>query len=264
MLLKKKNTILERITEAFVALDANWCYTHMNKKAGEIFNRDPEQMIGKHIWTEFPEGLNQPFHLAYEKAMATQQYVHVEEHYKPYDLWFENHIYPSPNGLSIFFRDISERKRSEETLRKANERFEKATEATNDAIWDWDIENQTFLRSNGIDKFFGENTHKSLNEDEFWTDRFHPDDLPIIQQSIQLAINDPLVSRWEMEYRILKQTGETGHVVDKGIIIRNQDGKAIRMVGAMTDISDRKRHEVELLELNESLKKTCARARTNQ
>ncbi|WP_035456562.1 PAS domain S-box protein [Algoriphagus terrigena] len=253
--LEEKNTILERITEAFVALDSNWCYTHMNKRAGEVFNRDPDQMIGKHIWTEFPEGLNQPFHHAYEKAMATQQYVHVEEHYKPYDLWFENHIYPSANGLSIFFRDISERKRSEETLRKANERFEKATEATNDAIWDWEIENQTCFRSNGIDKFFGENTYKSLKEDEFWTDGFYPEDLPLIQHSIQEAINDPLVSRWEMEYRIRKQTGEIGYVVDKGIIIRNKEGKAIRMVGAMTDISDRKTHEVELLKLNESLEK---------
>src|SRR5215470_2226228 len=102
--------IFERISDAFVALDKNWCYTYMNKKAGEIFDRDPAAMIGKHIWTEFPEGIDQPFYRAYYKAMDEQEYIHLEEYYAPYDRWFENHIYPSSNGLSIFFRDVTERK----------------------------------------------------------------------------------------------------------------------------------------------------------
>ena len=75
--------ILERITDAFVSLDNNWVYTYMNRKAGEIFNRNPAEMIGKHIWTEFPEGVGQPFHKAYEKAMADQKYIYLEEYYIP-------------------------------------------------------------------------------------------------------------------------------------------------------------------------------------
>lgn len=139
--LEEKNSILERITEAFVSLDANWCYTYMNKQAGEIFSRDPEKMIGKHIWTEFPEGLNQPFHLAYEKAMATQEYTHVEEYYAPYNLWFENHIYPSPDGLSIFFRDITLRKEADRRLREAYDEKNQIVESISDAFFtvdrDW-------------------------------------------------------------------------------------------------------------------------------
>jgi len=397
--LEEKNTILERITEAFVSLDKDLNYTFMNKKAGEIFNRDPEQLIGKHIWTEFPEGINQPFYLAYKQAMATQQYIHTEQHYKTSDLWFENHIYPSPDGLSIFFRDISgrkrsekklliseqkyrrlalklqsqqvhltnaqevakvgswetdlsnlkltwsdetyrifdtdrenfepthenfqnyvhpldrekvdkaladstqdthqtqhriehrilttsgeekvveerwkvtfgdtgepllavgscqditERKKAEETILKANERFEKVTEATNDAIWDWDLENKSYFRSRGIEKFFGTAASKTLNEDDFWTDKFHPEDLQKIRESIESALQDPEADRWEMQYRIFKENGEIGYILDKGIIIRDTLGKALRMVGAMTDISDRKLHEEELLKLNESLQK---------
>src|SRR5438105_11254198 len=86
--------ILERISDAFVALDNKWCYTYMNKKAGEIFNRDPSEMIGRHIWTEFPEGIGQPFCKAYHEAMEKQHYIHIEEYHQPYDLWFESHIYP--------------------------------------------------------------------------------------------------------------------------------------------------------------------------
>src|SRR4029077_17467757 len=86
---------IERVSDAFVALDKNWCYTYMNKRAGEIFNRDPKKMIGKHIWTEFPEGIDQPFYKAYYQAMEEQKYIHLEKYYQPYDRWFENRIYPS-------------------------------------------------------------------------------------------------------------------------------------------------------------------------
>ncbi|HLF47362.1 MAG TPA: PAS domain S-box protein [Chitinophagaceae bacterium] len=128
--IKKKATeltdVFERITDAFVALDKNWCYTYMNKKAGEIFNRDPEKMIGRHIWTEFPEGIDQSFYKAYHEAMAEQQYVYVEVYHLPYDKWFENHIYPSANGLSIFFRDITERKKAEKKLIQLSQAVEQS------------------------------------------------------------------------------------------------------------------------------------------
>ena len=109
----ERRQIFERISDAFVALDQNWCYTFVNAKAGQIFGREPESLIGKHIWTEFPEGVDQKSQTAYEKAMADQQPSVLEEHYPPHDLWFENHIYPSPQGLSIYFHDITERKRAE-------------------------------------------------------------------------------------------------------------------------------------------------------
>ena len=262
----EKNSILERITEAFVSLDKNWCYTYMNKKAGEIFNRDPEKMVGKHIWTEFPEGLNQAFHLAYEKAMLTQEYVHVEEHYKPYDLWFENHIYPSPEGLSIFFRDISERKRNEEIIIQSNERFEKVTEATNDGIWDWNIVDDTFYRSNVFENFFGIDVQKSLTEVDFWKeDNFHPQDIQKIRDSIQQAIADPLTTRWELEYRIFDQFKNILYVIDRGVIIRDNTGKAIRMVGAMSNITEQREMTLQLSELNRSLEKhTSELERSNE
>jgi PAS domain S-box-containing protein len=111
---------LESMTDAFVSLDKNWRYTYMNKRAGEIFNRDPAKMIGKHIWTEFPEGIGQPFHLAYEKAFKEQKFIQLEEYYPPYDKWFENRIFPSKEGISIFFSDVTERKKNEEKLTNAN------------------------------------------------------------------------------------------------------------------------------------------------
>jgi PAS domain S-box-containing protein len=116
---RERRQVFERISDAFVALDREWRYTYVNKKAGEYFGRKAKDLIGKHIWTEFPEGRGQKFHLAYEKSMAEQIPMCIEEYYPPYDSWFENRIYPSPQGLTIYFCDISERKRGEERLRQA-------------------------------------------------------------------------------------------------------------------------------------------------
>src|SRR5688500_8475333 len=97
--------ILESLTDAFVALDRDWNYVYVNRRAGEMFGRDPADLVGKHIWTEFPEGVGQPFHRMYEQAMAEQRFMVLEDYYPPFDRWFENRIYPSPEGLTIFFQD---------------------------------------------------------------------------------------------------------------------------------------------------------------
>ena len=88
---------IERVSDAFIALDKNWCYTYMNSKAAKIFNRDPHLIIGKHIWTEFPEVIGQPFYEAYHKAMVEQKYIFVEAYYAPYQLWFET------DALNMFY-----------------------------------------------------------------------------------------------------------------------------------------------------------------
>ena len=80
---EERRQIFERITDAFVALDKNWIYTYVNPKAAQIFGRRPEDLIGKHIWTEFPEGVGQRFDLIYRKAMADQQPVFLDYLFRP-------------------------------------------------------------------------------------------------------------------------------------------------------------------------------------
>ncbi len=140
------NEIVESISDAFVALDKNWCYTYMNKRAGEIFARDPKEIIGKHIWTEFPEGIGQPFHQAYEKALREHTFIQLEEYYPPYDKWFENRIYPTKEGLSIFFHDITERKNALLELKNVNRTYAVISQINQLIVRESDI-NEIFRKS---------------------------------------------------------------------------------------------------------------------
>ncbi len=109
-------TTLVKISDGIVSLDKNWCYTYVNQKAGEFLNKEPSSLIGKHIWTEFPEGVGLPFYDAYHLAVKSQQTQYFEEYYEPYNKWFENRIYPTAEGLTIYFSDITEQKKAQEAL----------------------------------------------------------------------------------------------------------------------------------------------------
>jgi PAS domain S-box-containing protein len=113
--------LLERVSDGFVALDKDWRYAYVNEQAAALFGRRPADLLGRHIWTEFPEGVGQPFHHAYERAMAEQVFVQLEAFYAPWDRWFENRIYPSPDGIAIFFHEITDRKLAERQAREAGD-----------------------------------------------------------------------------------------------------------------------------------------------
>jgi PAS domain S-box-containing protein len=95
-----------------------------------MFGRRPEDLVDKPIWTEFPEGKGQPFHHAYQRALAEQTPIRLEAFYEPWGRWYENRIYPSPDGLSIYFSDVTERREAEARLRVSEERFATAFRAS--------------------------------------------------------------------------------------------------------------------------------------
>lgn len=250
---EEKNSILESIGDAFFAVDNNWIVTYWNKEAELVLDRKKELIVGKHLWEEYPDAIDSDFYRKYHKAIETRQATYFESHYPTLNIWVEVSAYPAEDGLSVYFKDVTLRKEADIQLQLANERFEKVTEATNDAIWDWDIVKHTYYRSKAIERFLGKDASKSFTEDEFWKDNFHPNDLAKLKNSVEEAISDPKCTRWEMEYRLFDEKGKTLYVIDRGVIIRNSEGEAIRMVGAMTDVTEQKHMDLQLSELNQSL-----------
>ncbi|WP_162342963.1 PAS domain S-box protein [Cyclobacterium salsum] len=251
---RERNEILESISDAFFAVNESWTVTYWNKQAETVLGKEKKEMVGKNLWEEYPDAIDTDFYRQYHQAMDSGETVRFEEYYPTQDLWVDVTVYPSGNGLSLYFKDITLRKAADIRLVNANERFELATQATNDAIWDWDIDNDTFVRSTNISKFFGNTTATEMNSRQFWQDNFHHDDLAELKDSIQRSLDSPDVLRWEMEYRILNEQQDIIYVKDRGVIVRDENGKPRRMVGAMTDLTRQKKLQTELYQINESLK----------
>jgi diguanylate cyclase (GGDEF)-like protein/PAS domain S-box-containing protein len=109
-------SVLGSITEGCFSLDRNWVCTYMNDKAGEWLSRHPSDLVGKNLWAEFPQAVGSVFYQTYHQAMDTKRFGQCEAFYPPLDKWLEARAYPSEDGLTIFFLDISERKRHELAL----------------------------------------------------------------------------------------------------------------------------------------------------
>ncbi|MGH2415123.1 MAG: response regulator, partial [Microcystaceae cyanobacterium] len=115
--------ILESITDGFVAFDRRWCYTYVNQQAARLVNKTREEMLGNNIWELFPEAINTPFYEEFQRALDQQTSIAFEAFYAPLDSWFQVHAYPSPEGLSVYFRDVSEAKRNENIRQQKEERL---------------------------------------------------------------------------------------------------------------------------------------------
>jgi PAS domain S-box-containing protein len=116
---RRSSEILESMSDGFVALDRDWRYTYVNRAASEMFGRSAESLIGRIYHEEYPEAVGTPFERAYREAMEKRVPVMLEERYAPWERWFENRVYPTPEGISIFFHEITERKRAEDALRES-------------------------------------------------------------------------------------------------------------------------------------------------
>jgi PAS domain S-box-containing protein len=115
--------VFERITDGFVAFDRNWNYTYINQKAADLFGASPEALMGQNLWQVFPAFEATETSKVFRKAMRDQLFDHNIEYFEPFDCWVENYIYPSPQGISIFVRDISEQKRAELKVVNSEKRF---------------------------------------------------------------------------------------------------------------------------------------------
>jgi diguanylate cyclase (GGDEF)-like protein/PAS domain S-box-containing protein len=110
------STVLESISDGCFSLDRDWRYTYVNVKGAAALNSTPAAMVGRRIWDVYPEAVGGPFYETYQRAMVQRESASCESFYAPLDRWIESRAYPSREGVTVFFADVTERKRAEARL----------------------------------------------------------------------------------------------------------------------------------------------------
>ncbi|MHA4811635.1 PAS domain-containing sensor histidine kinase [Flavitalea flava] len=149
-----------------------------------------------------------------------------------------------------------ERKRSQVRLWESNERFNTVVKATNDAVWDWDLAaGDVFFVGDTYTQLFGHEMVNSTCKQECWEKYIHPDDKDRVLEKLKRIIREAKVTKWEDEYRLEKADGEYAYVHDRGFIIYDADHNPVRVIGAIQDITSRKRSEEIILASEEKYKR---------
>ena len=147
-----------------------------------------------------------------------------------------------PVRLIGFARDVTEGRRAEQVLRETEERYRLVSRATNDAIWDWNLATDHVLWNEALQTAHGHRPEDVEPTGDWWIGHIHPEDRARIHATIHAAI-DGMGTVWTEEYRFLQADGTYADILDRGYVIRDEGDRAVRMIGAMLDITERKRAE---------------------
>lgn len=248
--------ILENTDTAYVLLDRKADILSYNKIAQQMALDETGELleVGENYVNSLLQEKRSEMKSRIEELLINEKEIKYEASYPQRNnsaKWFYISMYPvfSENkrvlGLSIAFTDITDRKKTEERIKKSNERYELVTKATRDVIWDWNFASKKIYRSEKYKDVFGYSNFKDNIYTDSWVDNIHQEDRERVQQSIIKKINDSTAILWEEEYRFYKANGEIAYVKDRGYIIRDEEHKAIRLVGAMRDITDEKTLSIE-------------------
>ncbi|NHN61093.1 MULTISPECIES: PAS domain S-box protein [Halorussus] len=231
--------VFTRIADAFFALDDDWNVTYVNEEAGELLRLDESEIVGDSIWDVFSEAVGTTFQREYERAMETQEPVSFVEYYPPLSTWFEVRAYPSESGLSVYFRDVTERRARQQQL----ERYETIVETTDDGIYILDDEMQFTMANSALADMLGYAREDLLGRSVWEV----VDDREELRSDVDELIEEQVAgdrTSTTVEVDVLTADGET-FPAEARFVTRPTDGGR-EHIGVVRDVTDQKRRETEL------------------
>jgi PAS domain S-box-containing protein len=249
--------ILESITDAFVAVDHDWRYTYINDRAlrrmqvrkGEELLR--KAFLGKNMWDMFPEAVGTTIYEKYHQAMCEHKTVEFGTYYPPSDEWIEAHAYPSENGLAIYYRDVTERKRAEERLSY----HARLLENIHDAVIATDEHLAVTAWNKGAESMYGWREDEVLGLN-LW------EAVPVdLSQDQRAEVLRELSQRGSLRTEAITYARDGTPVYVEGITIalRDERGQITGYLNIRRDISERKWAEERVKESREAERSRIAR-----
>ncbi len=258
--------ILERVTDAFYAVDRAWDFVYLNPEAERVLQRTRSELLGTSVWDAFPDliggRVEVEFHASFTSGLTTT----FEYYYEPFATWFEIRIYPSVDGLSVYFRDIGQQRAAAEQLALSETLHRTLIEQTPAVIYRTDGMLGEVLRyvSPFVERLTGFPPSAYLSDAGMWRRAIHPDDTEAVARAIQRS-NDEQVPL-DIEYRFQTVLQGLAWVHDVASPVTDHRGAFLGWQGIVRDITQVKQTEEQLrfLALHDELTGLGNRAALNE
>jgi PAS domain S-box-containing protein len=256
--------LLDGVGEPFYAIDRDWRLTYVNAVAASHFGATPTAMLGRLLWEAVPNSWATALGARFRAVMEGGRLDTFEApSIVTQGLILEFRLFPTPEGMGVTFRDVTERRKIERILMQREAELARVQRIGRVAGVDVDLvdgfhnrRSPEYLRLHGLPPEAHDEPH------EAWVRRVHPDDRERVERGFIEAVESG-ATEYEAEYRIVRPSdGELRWISAKAEIERDAQGRALRLVGAHIDVTERKRAEEHLLllihELNHRVKNTLA------
>lgn len=240
--------ILDSITDGFYALNRNWEVTFINKAAETTLACTREEIIGKNLWDFFPHSREGSFYAEYERAMKDRVSVHFEELYAPLGVWGSMNVYPTKEGIAVYFVDITEQKKIQEKIYNDGQNLRAIINNTRDLIWSVDRASQIITGNQAFWDRVKELTGK--DEDEVTNADFVQERVKVFFESYERAFSGEA-------FHIVRQRDIAGRQVYEELSfnpIRDQHNKVIGVNCFLRDITESQQHLHKIEDQNKRLR----------
>jgi PAS domain S-box-containing protein len=231
---------------AIILTDPAGIITDWNAAAEQLMGWSAEEMLGQHTGLIFTleDRVNgqaeREMQCTLKEGHAVDERGHLRKDGQQF--WASGELMPlygednTHLGFMKILRDRTREHLSGLAIKEAQKRYRLAVKATNDAIWDWDFASNFVLWNEALEESYGHSLASIETTGDWWIAQIHPEDRERIYTSIH-AVIDGNGTSWSGEYRFSRQDGTYAEVLDRGQVIRNADGVAVRMIGAMLDLT---------------------------
>lgn len=247
-------SFLNRISDGFVSLDSDWKYTYANENAGKSSGMTSKDLVGNNIWELFPHLVGQPIYKAFYEAKEAQKFTYFEDYYEPFDIHFEHFIYPSEDGLSVFFRDVTEKKRHEREIYLAEQRLSNHLNQSPLAVIEWDKDFRVVQWSKKAQEIFGWAEKETIGMTIEDMELIYHEDTEIINE-IQKDLKQRKTGNQSLNKNKTK-FGKSIHCQWYNSVIIGDDDNILSIMSLVQDVTASQKAKIELREMTRLLETT--------
>ncbi|NOU97975.1 diguanylate cyclase [Paenibacillus sp. LMG 31456] len=242
---------LDGTAVGLVVLDASGLFTGINSAAQQLLQKSNNELIGSTFWSQFPEAVHTPLYEKFLSSMTTQLADSFEFFSPSFNKWFELHTYPEPESITVYFRDITVRKRNEDSLRESERMYRMIANNSTDLISRHGADGTFLYASPASTALLGYKPDELIGRNIL--ELVHPDEYDIFvnwEQKNAVYLNQQLSS-----YRIRRKDGIYIWFETTARSISDSKRHSKEIVAVSRDITTRKQAELELMVSNEMLQK---------